>query len=493
MPVTLPCDDQPTLLYLNSAAPLKKYNSNYIQGQRIIVLSTISFSYGEYHMRKKIKPLVIFVSAVVLAAAIWLFFVFYEGEKPQIRLTQNIDIIGSQSTLGVTFVDMKSGLKQIVITISQDNEKQIIHTAEFAEKGNTEETVVMPIDYRTLRLRDGKAIIHLSATDFSLRENRMDLAVDVIIDTTPPRIALLTSSNYITPGGSCVVAFTLSEEVKKAGVSINDVFFTAYPIHRQSENSPYVCYLAVPLDAQQHTMKMVITSEDKAGNVSLRAIPFHLRNKTFRHDSLRISDAFLNNKIPEFSNELGTMKDASPQEIFIYINEKVRSDNIKKVVTLCQETSDTPLWEGPFLRLRNAATMAHFGDKRSYYFQGKIISRSTHMGVDLASVKNAPIEASNGGVVAFTGYIGIFGNTVIIDHGLGLFSFYAHLSAVTVNKGQHVNKGDIIGDTGLSGLAGGDHLHFGMFVGHSFVDPKEWWDPHWIKDNIDTKLDGIAS
>lgn len=138
--------------------------------------------------------------------------------------------------------------------------------------------------------------------------------------------------------------------------------------------------------------------------------------------------------------------------------------------------------------MKNAATMAMFGDRRTYRYQGKEIGKSVHMGVDLASTKNALIEASNSGIVVFSGYLGIYGNSVIIDHGLGLFSFYAHLGVIHVKKGQKVKKGHPIGRSDTTGLAGGDHLHFGIFVGNSFVNPQEWWDSHWIRDNVDSKL-----
>jgi murein DD-endopeptidase MepM/ murein hydrolase activator NlpD len=138
--------------------------------------------------------------------------------------------------------------------------------------------------------------------------------------------------------------------------------------------------------------------------------------------------------------------------------------------------------------MKNAAPMALFGDKRTYLYGGKAIGDSVHMGVDLASTQQAPIEAANNGVVVFTGNLGIYGNTIIIDHGLGLSSLYGHLSGITAKKGQQVKKGDVIGHSGMSGLAGGDHLHFSILVGSQFVDPKEWWDPHWIADNVQKKM-----
>jgi len=117
-------------------------------------------------------------------------------------------------------------------------------------------------------------------------------------------------------------------------------------------------------------------------------------------------------------------------------------------------------------------------------YEGKVVGESVHEGVDLAANARSPIEASNKGIVVFTGALGIYGNTVIIDHGLGLFSLYAHLSSIDTTVGKTVAKGEKIGLSGMSGLAGGDHLHFSIMVGGKFVDPKEWWDPHWIKDNI---------
>jgi murein DD-endopeptidase MepM/ murein hydrolase activator NlpD len=166
----------------------------------------------------------------------------------------------------------------------------------------------------------------------------------------------------------------------------------------------------------------------------------------------------------------------------------MRTDNDSVLREICQKSQPRQLWEGTFLRMKNAAPMALFGDKRTYHYQGKAIGESTHMGVDLASTANAPVEAANHGIVAYAGYLGIYGNMVIIDHGLGFFSIYAHLNSIDVKNGQEVKKGNIIGHTGTTGLAGGDHLHFGLLIGGQFVNPQEWWDPHWIADNVSKKM-----
>jgi murein DD-endopeptidase MepM/ murein hydrolase activator NlpD len=139
--------------------------------------------------------------------------------------------------------------------------------------------------------------------------------------------------------------------------------------------------------------------------------------------------------------------------------------------------------------MKNAAPMALFGDRRTYIHDGKEVGESLHTGVDLASLVHAPIEAANGGIIRFTGPLGIYGNAILLDHGLGLTTLYAHMSAIQVKPDQTVKKGDVIGFSGVTGLAGGDHLHFGVAVNGQFVDPREWWDPHWIADNVTKKMD----
>ena len=78
----------------------------------------------------------------------------------------------------------------------------------------------------------------------------------------------------------------------------------------------------------------------------------------------------------------------------------------------------------------------------------------------------------------------------ILDHGLGLFTLYAHLSSIDVKVGDSVAKRQILGKTGETGLAVGDHLHFGVYLDGVAVLPVEWWDQKWIDDNITPKLEG---
>jgi murein DD-endopeptidase MepM/ murein hydrolase activator NlpD len=169
----------------------------------------------------------------------------------------------------------------------------------------------------------------------------------------------------------------------------------------------------------------------------------------------------------------------------------LRKETATALYDMRRKTSPHMLWDGVWLRLKNAATMARFGDKRLYYYKGKLIDEQTHMGVDLASLANSHVQAANNGRVIFSDDLGIYGLTVVLDHGQGVASTYSHLNGVSVEIGQEILKGEVIGTTGQSGLAGGDHLHFGVMVGGVFVNPIEWWDSHWIQDNITKKLELI--
>ena len=138
----------------------------------------------------------------------------------------------------------------------------------------------------------------------------------------------------------------------------------------------------------------------------------------------------------------------------------------------------------PFSPLKNGAVMASFGDHRTFNYQGQNVSESNHMGLDLASTKQAPILLSNPGVVTLSEFVGINGNTLIIYHGLGLSTLYAHLTSQNVNVGDTLNAGEVIAKTGNTGLALGDHLHFSVLVQGHEVWTAEWLDSHWIKANI---------
>jgi murein DD-endopeptidase MepM/ murein hydrolase activator NlpD len=427
---------------------------------------------------------IIAIVIIVIAALGWIFLGSYlEIEKPAIKFNQNVTAIGRQKTIDINFSDSISGLSHLQVEIIQDNKGQMIVDKKIPSKGMKQETLSLAMNASELKLHDGSATLKITATDYSLFENQAVLMQPLKIDTVPPQINLLKNMNYINQGGTGFVAYQPSKPLASTGVYINNYLSPAHSTLINSKPT-YITYFALPMDANKATTKIMILARDEAGNEINMAIPCVIKEKKFRSDKMNLSENFLQQKMPEFQAMVPSLKGKTPLEVFAYINSNMRNDNLLAIQKICQKSSDKELWEGTFLRMKNGAPMALFGDKRSYLYNGKVVGESIHTGVDLASNARSPIEAANKGIVVYTGALGIYGNAVIIDHGLGLFSLYGHMSSIDTTVGKNVAKGEKIGASGTSGLAGGDHLHFSIIVGGQFVNPQEWWDPHWIKDNI---------
>ncbi len=430
------------------------------------------------------------VAIIIILGGGWLFFsTFGETEKPVIKFSQELRSIGRQKTVDISFEDRKSGLRTISVALSQDNKSHVLAASAFPTKDTKQKTLTLTIDPTALKMHDGIAMLNVSAVDYSLLKNENIITKPVTIDLSPSQIFLLTPTNNINPGGSCVVAFRTSEPTVVSGVWVDNFFSQGYPA-TISGKPAMIAYFGLPMGAGKGT-NIRIAVKDGGENEASMVIPSLIRLKKFRSDKMKLTDTFLNQKMPDFKPLPPALQGKNPVEIFAYINGQLRNESEAAIREICRKSEPRQLWEGTFLRMKDASPMAMFGDKRTYIFENKTIGESIHFGVDLASLAHAPVEASNNGIVKYTGNMGIYGNTIIIDHGLGIFSVYGHLSLINAKTGQEVKKGDIIGNTGTTGLAGGDHLHFGMLAGGQFVNPLEWWDPHWITDNVTNKLKAL--
>jgi len=222
--------------------------------------------------------------------------------------------------------------------------------------------------------------------------------------------------------------------------------------------------------------------EDVAGNVSVNRLAVVPVAVNFRRDVINITENFLLTKMPELQHL--AVNAATPLEQYLFISRSIRAANEKTLLALKTKSADAMLWSGPFIHMPRAAERARFGDFRTYMYQAQKIDEQTHMGLDLASLTRADIPAANDGLVVFAEFLGIYGNVVVVDHGQGLMSLYSHMSQIGVSVGNAVQKGQILGQTGTTGLALGDHLHFGILMQGLEVQPLEWLDPKWIRDNI---------
>ena len=438
---------------------------------------------------KRIGIYVTFAMIVLLAgAAGWLYFADYlDRGKPVIKLNQDITAIGRQKEIGMTLTDASSGLASLKVEITQDNQSHILFQETFPSRTFKEKAIQLIINTDELKLKNGPASLNITAVDCSLFKNETILATQVKIDTVPPQIAVLNPINYINQGGTGFITYRSSKPSALTGVYVDNRFSQGYTILVNNKPTS-VAYFALPMDASNAKTRITIFARDEAGNENRISMPYNIKPKKFRSDKVNLGDAFLQQKMPEFQALTSLLQGKTQAEVFGYVNTTLRDENTKTIQNICSKSINKKLWEGAFLRMSNAKPTAMFGDQRTYLINGTSYGNAVHQGVDLASTAHAPIEAANHGIIVFAGPLGIYGNAVIIDHGLGISSLYGHLSSIEVTVGKNVKKQEKIGVSGLTGLAGGDHLHFSILAGGQFVNPQEWWDPHWIEDNVMKKM-----
>ncbi len=430
------------------------------------------------------KLLFVFVLLLAAAGAACGYFFLTDSVKPTIALVPDSAVAAPKREFTLTLRDAGSGLKKAKVTVAQgDKQVTLLDQSYTAPVKDAVETFTL----EPAGLQDGPFTLTVTATDRSLANfgsgNTVTLQKQLTIDTTPPRVEVLSLAHNVRQGGAGAVAFKVNEDVEKAGVQVGDHFYPAF----KQENGTYHGLFLFPFNMDPKDFSPVVKVVDKAGNTATASFRFRGIPRKFREDTINISDSFLASKMPQYYDIIKDTRDNL--KIYLRVNNELRKENSVYLRELGEKTSPTMLWDKKiFLRLPNAATKARFGDHRTYFYQGQEIDQQTHMGVDLASLEGAPVPAANTGKVVFAGFLGIYGNTIIIDHGLGLESLYAHLRQIDVKVGQDVKKGEIIGKTGVSGLAGGDHLHFGILLFGEATSPIEWWDQHWIDDNILSKF-----
>ncbi|MBW1961621.1 MAG: M23 family metallopeptidase [Deltaproteobacteria bacterium] len=438
---------------------------------------------------------------VVLVPVIWILIVRLEGEKPAVTFQLPGPALGISQTFSVTVADNKSGLRSIWFGLLSGTKQYVLLQENFPGSGFLgggdveKESFRVTLEPRELGIEDGPATLRIVVRDFSwrgrLKGNQAVVEKPVIIDTKPPVIDILTRFHNVAQGGAALVIYRLSEACPKNGVHVEEDFYPGFSGYFKDPGL-FMAFFALRYDQGRGT-KMFVRATDAAGNRSVAAIPHYIIKKRFRKDKITLSDRFLSAKMPEFSNELPQASRLSPVEIFLKVNRDLRRESYKKIKELVSHPDSKMHWNGIFLRLPNSARKAGFADHRDYFYGQKKIDSQVHLGIDLASIARSKVLAANNGRIVFSDKLGIYGNTVIIDHGFGIFSMYSHLSAIQVQPGQMVSKGDIIGLTGSSGLAGGDHLHFSILIHHTFVNPVEWWDASWIENNVLSKIKDVET
>jgi murein DD-endopeptidase MepM/ murein hydrolase activator NlpD len=326
-------------------------------------------------------------------------------------------------------------------------------------------------------LAPGKAVVTVEVESNDLRAQVARVSQELPVVLEKPSVTAGETPVYLRRGGTGVVAFAVGGGWDEAGVRVGKYTFPSWPLNGRAERR--VSLFTVPPDAEQG-VEAVLFARNAIGDEATASFPYRVKPVKFRERTLEVGDGLMDKVLGEL--DAGASGEAAAR--FARINSVMRRANDAALAELAKKSEGKRLWEGPFLLLPNGKAEAMFADHRTYKFGGKELNREWHFGIDMASVKNALVPAANAGKVVHAGRLGIYGNCVVIDHGLGVLTVYGHMSGFTVKVGDVVARGQEIGKSGMTGLAGGDHLHLAVMVGGVFVDPVEWSYVFWMEQLI---------
>ena len=454
-----------------------------------------------------IRHVLVVVAGLLAVACVYAVFLIRQEPGPFVTVHGPVAIGGATITVDVSVDTHDASAGAVVASVEQGSRRAVVlRSGDLANTAVAQETPTRIRLTRTVpvselgHFEDGSASLVVSASRpvlFGIRHATTEVRKDVTVHTSPPVIAVVSTHHYVALGGAELVVYRVDPPGSESGVIVGDRFYRGYPAQGVA-GSPvadlrlHLAFFAVDYE-QNMSVPVRLRARDAAGNETLSPFDHRVLPAKFSRRRVRIDDRFLARVVPAIvaatpGLDLPSSTPAERLQAFLVVNNDVRQRNREQVAALASGTSPEWLARGSFRRLPGSQTEAPFAEHRTYFYRGREVDQQVHLGFDLASVRGAAVAASNTGRVALAGFLGIYGNTVVLDHGMGVQSLYAHLSSLEVERGDWVERGETIGRSGATGLAGGDHVHFAMLVGGTPTSPVEWWDRHWVEDRVERKL-----
>jgi murein DD-endopeptidase MepM/ murein hydrolase activator NlpD len=451
-------------------------------------------------MRAFLRFIVFLLVLAALAGGVaW----FWAGRSagPTIAIRQPGQFVGQNSSFEMMVEAPEGKFASVDVTVEQGGKTFPVFSLDQPQGNIKQESaeriyVMRPIGKRALPdLQSGPARVVVRASRpvlFGLRNVSSSTSHDVTVRLDPPQVAVLSTFHYINHGGSEFVVYRATPADVESGVRVGNIEYRGYPasgIGITSDPALRVAFFALLFDQDLNTDFQVF-ARDPAGNEAFAALDRQVFPKPYSKSRIEIDDRFIGRVVPAIASN-------SPQEQiptddllsgFLKINGDLRRKNNQYITDLAKKSAPEMLFKGAFQQLGNSQVEARFADTRTYVYKGKEVDRQVHLGFDLAVTANVPIVAAERGVIVHASDLGIYGNCVVIDHGLGVQSLYGHLSSIGVKVGDKIEKGAEVGRSGMTGLAGGDHLHFTMLVGGQQVTPVDWWSTQWFEDRVHRKI-----
>ena len=445
-----------------------------------------------------LRLLLLLIVAVVAIAGIVSLFGW--GPSPKLEVKMAAPGIGQRVPVTINVREGARGVAGVRVVLSQNGKEEVLAEETHPTRPlwmvwgdrTPERTVQVELGKKKQPwLRNGEAVLRVEAARAGGMLRHPGPVVEekkLPVRVFPPALNLLSTQTYAAQGGSEAVVYHVDKEAVRHGVESGKYFFPGAPL--PGKDGEFFVIFGIPYDmTSPDGIKLV--AEDALGNQARLGFVERWTPRAVGEAEINLDEPFLQKVVPEISQHRPDVEATEDLlATYLKINGDLRRKNDQELLELGKKSRPEFLWNQAFLPFPGGQVMERFAARRTYHFNDKVVDHQTHLGFDLASTQHAPVPAANRGVVMLADYFGIYGNTVILDHGHGLMSLYAHLSSISVKPDQTVERGQQVGLSGATGLAAGDHLHFATLMRGVPVTPVEWWDPHWIQDRIARKLDG---
>ncbi|HZR02023.1 MAG TPA: M23 family metallopeptidase [Burkholderiales bacterium] len=421
------------------------------------------------------------------------------GPAPAITIEPAAKVIGRKTPVTIRITEPERGIGPVHVELLQGDVVQRLAESNNAmpsmwalwRKGKTAEEIRVDVGKDAVKdLKAGSAIIRVTAERVPAllrRPGPVVTQVELPVRLVPPTVQVLSTFTYVSQGGAEAVVYRTGDTATRDGVRAGTRFFPGYPLPGGGPHDRFALF-SVPYDMDDVSSVKVIAADEAGNETEVRFIDKFFA-KPLRRDTITLTDEFMQKVTAEIMSQTPDLADkGSVLENYLQINRDLRKKNNAFLVGLTAKTQHAFLWREPFLPMVNTAIKASFADRRSYVYQARNVDEQDHLGLDMASTRADKVPAANDGVVIFAAYLGIYGNCVVLDHGYGLQTLYGHLSSMDVKEGDKVARGQTLGHSGATGLAGGDHLHFAVMLDGLPVSPIEWFDSKWIHDRLKLKL-----
>ena len=429
---------------------------------------------------------------IVLVIVLPLALLFALSATPVVSLPTPVAALGQATAITVQ-VSGPHGIRRVAAFVEQNGSRYPVwETTQpvrriFSQRNVADSAWNFTVGTKTTpQLKEGPARLIVEATSNDLRGKTTHLEREVTVVTRPPTLSVDSEQHYLYRGMADLVTFDIAGSWTEAGVHVGDQTFRSWPM--PGNNKPgFFSLFAFAWNMPAGTAPVVYATDAAANEVTGHMVfQFPKREQPkYRVRDLQLDDRFLQKVVGELDpNGSGDLLSR-----FLKINNQMRRANNKTLSDLRLKTEPRFLWSQPFLQQLNSKVESNFADVRNYFYQGKKVDQQVHLGFDLAVTQHVGVVASNDGRVVYAAPLGIYGNCIVVDHGYALQSVYGHLSEIAVREGDMVKRGQILGKSGQTGLAGGDHIHFSMQLDGVQIDPREWWDGHWIRDHIAKRVD----